>query len=115
LFAVNIAVCKLDGVVAGRWPHLSALDGIRAILMRQQAPHSPATRADIATIVRTSDTDLIARIAATQVSYTELVEAFLRVAGEFQTDTDELGPGTRVVRAMTILTERRGTGDCPDE
>jgi hypothetical protein len=84
-------------------------------LMQQERSQNPATRADIAKIVHTSDTELISRIAATEVSYTELVEAFLRFTQEFQTDIEDSGPSHRVTRVMTILVANQGSQDCPDE
>ena len=83
--------------------------------MPRQQSYNPATKADIARILRTSDTELIGRITATGVTHTELVEAFLRVAQEFETDTDICCPNHRVARAMAILAEDSGGTDSPDE
>ncbi len=83
--------------------------------MGQRLPRSPATKAEIATILRTRDADLIERIAATGASYTELVEAFLRATQEYQTDNDDCVPSHRVARAMTVLAVAWGASDHPDE
>ncbi len=84
--------------------------------MRQQVPHNPATKADIAKILRTSDAELIGHTMATGASYTELVEALLRVTQEYQTDTDECLPSHRVTRAMIFLAiAREATQDRSDE
>ena len=83
--------------------------------MQQQVPHNPATRLDIAKLIRTDDAGLIERIAATRVTYAELLEAYLQLDGEIQADSDASKSTKRLTQVIAILSAERARAEGLDE
>ncbi len=75
--------------------------------MQPHAFRFAASRTDIARIVGTSDERLIDRIAATQATNIELLEAYLWLEGDEQLEGAVGEPAGRLARVIDILTEEQ--------
>jgi hypothetical protein len=74
----------------------------------QQLPFQlPASKAEICRVIGTDDEGLLARIAATQVTYVELLEAYLWLAGDDQLESSIGEPVGRLARLIDLLLEER--------